>query len=117
MIEFLLVDEPAVDEAAWTKVITKGKAVAGVLDAAITELDGLGPDEWQPEPIKAAISRAAIEAGLVNDEGGPQLSKAQGPVRLAISGKAVGPPLWESLTVLGRERTLVRLRRTRDRLG
>lgn len=117
MIEFLLVDEPAVDEAAWTKVITKGKAVAEMLDAATAELDGLGPDDWQPEAIKAAISRAAIAAGLVNDEGGPQLSKAQGPVRLAISGKAVGPPLWESLTVLGRERTLVRLRRTRDRVG
>ena len=54
---------------------------------------------------------------FVNAEGQPQLSKAQGPVRVAISGRTVGPPLWESLAVLGRERTLVRLRTTRARIG
>ena len=117
MIEFLVVDEPTVDEASWTKAITKGKAVAEMLDATIARLDALGPDEWQPEPIQVAVSGAAVDAGLVNAEGGPQLSKAQGPVRVAISGRTVGPPLWESLTVLGRERTLARLRSTRGRLG
>lgn len=117
MIEFLVVDEPEVDEASWTKAITKGKAVAEMLDATITRLDALGADEWHREPIQAAVSQAAVHAGLVNAEGNPQLSKAQGPVRVAISGKTVGPPLWESLTVLGRERTLSRLRDTRARLG
>jgi len=117
MIEFLVVDEPEVDEASWTKAITKGRAVAEMLDATIARLDALGPDEWQPEPIQVAVSQAAVDAGLVNAEGGPQLSKAQGPVRVAISGRTVGPPLWESLTVLGRERTLDRLRRTRGRVG
>ncbi len=117
MIEFLVVDDPEVDEASWTKAITKGKAVAEMLDATIARLEGLGPDAWQPEPIQEAVAAAAIDAGLVNAEGGPQLSKAQGPVRVAISGRTVGPPLWESLTVLGRERTLLRLRRTRGRLG
>lgn len=117
MIEFLVVDEPVIDEASWTKAITKGKAVAEMLDATIVRLDALGPTEWVPEPIQAAVSQAAVDAGLVNAEGGPQLSKAQGPVRVAISGRTVGPPLWESLAVLGRERTLTRLRQTRARLG
>ncbi|QXC63060.1 glutamate--tRNA ligase [Aquihabitans sp. G128] len=117
MVEFLVVDEPEVDEASWTKAITKGKAVPEMLDATIARLDALGPDEWAPEPIQEAVAAAAIDAGLVNAEGGPQLSKAQGPVRVAISGRTVGPPLWESLTVLGRERTLARLRGTRGRLG
>ncbi|CAN5694974.1 glutamate--tRNA ligase [soil metagenome] len=117
MIEFLVVDEPTVDEASWTKAITKGKAVVEMLDATVARLEALGADEWQPEPIQAAIAQAALDAGLVNAEGGPQLSKAQGPVRVAISGKTVGPPLWESITVLGRERTLARLRSTRGRLG
>ncbi|MCU1499930.1 MAG: glutamate--tRNA ligase [Acidimicrobiales bacterium] len=117
MIEFLVVDEPEIDEASWTKAITKGKAVAEMLDATIVRLDALGPDEWSPEPIQAAVSRAAVDAGLVNAEGHPQLSKAQGPVRVAISGRTVGPPLWESIAVLGRERTLARLRGTRGRLG
>mgnify|MGYP003832389251 CR=1 FL=1 len=63
-----------------------------------------------------AVAGAAVAAGLVNAEGAPQLSKAQGPVRLAVSGRSVGPPLWESLTVLGPERTLARLRDLRSRL-
>ena len=117
MIEFLAVDEPTIDEASWTKAITKGKAVVEMLDATIARLDALGADEWAPEPIQAAVAAAAIDAGLVNAEGGPQLSKAQGPVRVAISGRTVGPPLWESITVLGRERTLARLRGTQGRLG
>ena len=53
----------------------------------------------------------------MNAEGLPQLSKAQGPVRVAISGRTVGPPLWESIAVLGRTRTLGRLQATRGRLG
>jgi glutamyl-tRNA synthetase len=116
MIEFLVVDEPEIVEASWTKAITKGKAVAEMLDATVAGLDALGDTDWQPGPIEAAVRQAAVDAGIVNGEGQPQLSKAQGPVRVAISGRHVGPPLWESLTVLGRDRTLERLRRTRDRL-
>lgn len=117
MIDFLVVDEPVVDEASWTKAITKGKQVPEMLDAAIARLDALGPDEWTPEPIQAAIGAAAVDAGLVNAEGNPQLSKAQGPVRVALTGRTVGLPLWESIAVLGRPRTLARLRATRGRLG
>ncbi len=117
MIEFLVVDEPEVDEASWTKAIVKGKAVPEMIDATIARLDALGPDAWTPEPIQEAVSGAAVDAGLVNAEGNPQLSKAQGPVRVAISGRTVGPPLWESITVLGRTRTLDRLRALRTKLG
>lgn len=116
MIEFLVVDEPTVDEASWTKAITKGKAVAEMLDATIAGLDDLSDDAWVPAELEAAVRQAAVTAGIVNAEGEPQLSKAQGPVRVAISGRHVGPPLWESLAVLGRTRTLGRLRSTRARL-
>ena len=116
MIEFLVVDEPTMDEASWTKAITKGRAVIEMLDATISRLDALGPQEWEPEALQVAVSAAAVDAGLVNTEGKPQLSKAQGPVRVAISGRSVGPPLWESLAALGRERTLSRLRTTRDQI-
>ena len=117
MIEFLVDDEPAVDEASWTKAITKGRSVPEMLDATIARLEALGPDDWTPEPIQAAVSQAAVDAGIVNAEGAPQLSKAQGPVRVAISGRSVGPPLWESIAVLGRTRTLARLRATRHQVG
>ncbi len=116
MIEFLVLDEPAMDDASWTKAITKGKAVTEMLDATITRLTALGDDEWAPEPIQAAVGAAALDAGLANAEGKPQLSKAQGPVRVAITGRTVGPPLWESMAILGRERTLSRLAATRARV-
>ena len=116
MIEFLIVDEPTIDEASWTKAITKGRNVVEMLDASIARLDALADDQWTPEPIQEAIGTAALDAGLVNAEGQPQLSKAQGPVRVALTGRTVGLPLWESIAVLGRERTLARLRATRGRL-
>ncbi|MDH4145505.1 MAG: glutamate--tRNA ligase, partial [Acidimicrobiia bacterium] len=53
----------------------------------------------------------------VGERLGLKLGKAQAPVRLAAMGHSVGPPLFESLEVLGRERTLARLRAARARLG
>ena len=47
---------------------------------------------------------------------GPLKSKAQAPVRVAVTGRTVGPPLYESLELLGRERTLDRLRAARSRI-
>jgi glutamyl-tRNA synthetase len=38
-----------------------------------------------------------------------KLGKAQAPVRVAVTGRSVGPPLFESMEVLGREETLRRL--------
>jgi glutamyl-tRNA synthetase len=118
MIEFLVVDEPEVDEASWAKAIAKGRNVAEMVDATIARLEALGTDDdaWAPAAIEAAVRQAAVDAGIVNGEGEPQLSKAQGPVRVAISGRSVGPPLWESLAVLGRVRTIDRLHRLRGRL-
>ena len=119
MIEFLVVDAPNFDEDSWTKIITKGKLVADMLDATIDRLTTLassGAEDWLPAAIQQAVAEAAVVAGLVNAEGAPQLSKAQGPVRLAVSGRSVGPPLWESLAVLGADRTLSRLRDLRSRL-
>jgi glutamyl-tRNA synthetase len=114
MIAFLL-DEPLViDEGSWEKAMVKGKAAPEMLDAVLAELDGLS--SWVADEIRAAVEAAAVTAGLVNAEGQPQLSKAQGPVRVATTGRSVGPPLFESLEALGRERTLDRLREARARL-
>jgi glutamyl-tRNA synthetase len=112
MVAFLL-DEPLeVDEPSWAKAM-KGPA-AELLDAAIAALDGA--DAWTATEVRAAVEAAAMSTGLVNAEGQPQLSKAQAPVRVATTGRGVGPPLFESLEALGRERTLARLREARARL-
>ena len=51
-----------------------------------------------------------------SDGEGIKRGQAQAPVRVAVTGRTVGPPLLESLEVLGRERTLDRLRAARARL-
>ncbi len=133
MIDFLWLAEPNVDEASWEKVITKGKSVAEVLDAVLAGLESLAPEDWvladidtldasaddadtRAPRIRSVVRDAALSVGFVNAEGKPQLSKAQGPVRVAVTGRSVGPPLWESMAALGRERTLERLRTTRGRV-
>jgi glutamyl-tRNA synthetase len=115
MIAFLL-DEPVViDDESWDKAVVRGKAAPEMLDAAIAGLGAL--DGWAADGIRAAVEQAAVDAGLVNAEGAPQLSKAQAPVRVATTGRSVGPPLFEALEALGRERTLARLTDARARLG
>jgi glutamyl-tRNA synthetase len=114
MVAFLL-DEPLeIDDDSWTKAMVKGKAAPEMLAGATAGLDAL--EDWTAEAIRSAIEAAAVEAGLVNAEGQPQLSKAQGPVRVAATGRSVGPPLFESLEALGRDRTLERLRAAAARL-
>ena len=111
MVDFLRDDEVAVDDASWAKHVAKhGDRAATMLDAATA---GLADCAWEAPAIEAALLDAATAAGFVNGEGKPQMSKAQGPVRVAVTGRAVGPPLYESLVVLGRERTLDRLRSAR----
>ena len=67
------------------------------------------------EAYEALADRWAHEAlhDVTRDIGeglGRKLGKAQAPIRVAVTGRRVGPPLFESLEVLGPERTLTRLR-------
>jgi len=113
MIAFLLDAPLEIDEAAWAKAM-KPAAAPDMLAGAIAALEEL--ESWDAASIRLAVEAAAVAAGFVNAEGQPQLSKAQGPVRVATTGRSVGPPLFESLEALGRERTLDRLRAARQRL-
>jgi glutamyl-tRNA synthetase len=114
MIAFLLDDPVVIDEESWDKAMVKGKAAPEMLDAVIDRLGAV--EAWAAEAIRSAVEEAAVVAGLVNAQGEAQLSKAQGPVRVATTGRSVGPPLFEALEVLGRDRTLERLREARSRL-
>ena len=115
MVDFLWMDEPPVDDAAWDKVMVRGKAAPEMLDASTAELTAL--EGWTADGISAAVERAAITAGFTKPDGSPQMAKAPAPVRVATTGRSVGPPLWESLAALGRDRTLARLAAARVRLA
>lgn len=116
LIDFLWRDEPLVDEAAWDKEVVRGKAGMAMITATAERLAALDDAAWTAAAIRTAIEEATVALGFVNAEGGPQLSKTQGPVRLATTGRRVGPPLFESLEVLGRTRTLARLEAAQSRM-
>ncbi len=120
MVAFL-VDEPVqIDEGSRAKAMldkqgAPSPVAVAMLAAVVPLLDAVEP--WTAPGIQQAVEDAAREAGLVNAEGQPQLSKAQAPVRVATTGNTVGVPLWEGLEALGRERTIARLRAAADELG
>ncbi|MGH8791755.1 MAG: glutamate--tRNA ligase [Stackebrandtia sp.] len=104
MLRFLFCGEDfALDQASADKTL-KGDAAA-VLDASVQALSAL--DEWAIEPIENALRTALV------DELGLKPRKAFGPVRVAVTGKTVSPPLYESLELLGRDVSLARLRAAR----
>jgi glutamyl-tRNA synthetase len=129
MAEFLWLEEPKVDEAAWGKAMRPPEKAADMLDQLVIALTDLPLDAWHLDPeidaeantrapgIKAAVLAAAEAAEIVNDAGRVQLAKAQAPVRVALTGRSVGPPLFELMVALGRDRTLERLRQARSRLA
>ncbi|TDC84423.1 glutamate--tRNA ligase [Micromonospora sp. KC606] len=104
-VDFLFVADPLIDEAAWTKAMKEG--AAELLDAAVAGYEALA--SWDADALKSTLEAVGAERGL-------KLGKAQAPVRVAVTGRTVGLPLFESLEVLGRERTLARLRAARVRL-
>ncbi|MGN9765358.1 glutamate--tRNA ligase [Micromonospora sp. SD12] len=104
-VDFLFLAAPLIDEAAWAKAMKEG--AAELLDAATAAFEAL--ESWDAETLKSTLEAVGAERGL-------KLGKAQAPVRVAVTGRTVGLPLFESLEVLGRERTLSRLRAARVRL-
>lgn len=116
MIDFLW-REPDLVEADWDKHVVRGAAGASMITETRKRLGDLAEADWTPEHIQQAVVDATVALGFVNDEGRPRLAKTQGPVRVALTGRAVGPPLWEAVAYLGRERTLARLDAALDRVG
>ncbi|MEY3700530.1 MAG: hypothetical protein RIT16_890 [Actinomycetota bacterium] len=99
MVDFLFLAEPPIDEAAFTKAFA-----ADFAKPTLTEIStAFESIEWTAESIKAAVE----EVGMRNDV---KLGKLQGPLRIAITGRTVGPPLFEPIELLGREESLRRIR-------
>ena len=105
MVEFLLVDDPdfSVDREAGAKQL--GADQQPTVAAAVSALESLA--QWDAASIEHSL-RAALVDGL-----GLKPRNAFGPVRVAVTGRTVSPPLFESMELLGRERSLARLRASR----
>ena len=101
MQRFLFVAD---DDVAPTEDALKGlpENLDEVLGAAIAALEPL--NEWTAESIQTALRTALVE------ELGVKPRLAFGPVRTAISGRRISPPLFESMVILGKDSSLARLR-------
>jgi len=99
MVDFLFLSEPPIDEAAFTKAFAADFAKPTLTEIA-TAFESI---EWTAESIKAAVE----EVGTRNEV---KLGKLQGPLRIAITGRTVGPPLFEPIELLGRDESLRRIR-------
>jgi len=102
MVRFLLVDD-AMFEIEQTEIAglesPDAQEVLAVSDGVLQELA-----TWHADEIQAAL-RAALVEGL-----GRKPKHAFGPVRVAITGRRVSPPLFESMEILGRDRSIARIR-------
>jgi len=107
VVDFLFLAEPVVDEEAWTKTFSS-PAAGAVLRDAIAAYDVLA--DWSADALKSSLE-------VVGESHGLKLGKAQAPVRVAVTGRTVGPPLFEALEVLGRDETLRRMRSAKATLA
>ncbi|MYA82550.1 MAG: glutamate--tRNA ligase [Acidimicrobiales bacterium] len=89
--------EPQIDPDDWAAAMVA--PASDILDRART---AFSEADWSAVTLHAELRAIGESFGL-------KLGKAQAPVRVATTGRAVGPPLFESLALLGRENTLARL--------
>lgn len=98
-------DELVINPAA----VAKLKENAGeVLSTALATLQGLG--EWTTDAIHQALNTALVEGMQLK----PKFAFA--PVRVAITGEQVSPPLFESMEIVGKPSSLARIARLIDQL-
>jgi len=100
MVGFLFVDmaDLAIDEDALKQLPANAVEIVAAAMAALENLD-----DFTTDAIHQALSDALVE-GM-----GEKPRNAFGPVRTAISGRRVTPPLFECMEILGKEQSLARL--------
>jgi glutamyl-tRNA synthetase len=107
-VDFLFLAEPSIDDSAWQKVMGRSpELAAAVLDDHLAAYESCS---WDSDTLHDVTLSIGERHGLSR-------SKAPQPVRVAVTGREVGPPLFPALALLGRERVVERVRAARERLG
>ena len=105
-VDFLFLTDPEIDADAWAKTMAAEYArplLADTIGAYAAIAD------WETAALKAALEDLMVRYEI-------KLGKAQAVPRLAVTGRTVGPPLFELLEVMGRDESLRRLQAGLDRL-
>jgi len=98
MVDFLFCDLPTIDDAAFTKAFAPEWASATLIEIR----DAFKTCEFTPDALKAVVEAVGEKHSL-------KLGKLQAPLRVAVTGRSVGPPLFEPIAMLGRDATLKRI--------
>ena len=98
MVDFLFCDLPPIDDAAFTKAFAPEWASATLIEIR----DAFKTCEFTPDALKAVVESVGEKHSL-------KLGKMQAPLRVAVTGRSVGPPLFEPIAMLGRDATLKRI--------
>jgi glutamyl-tRNA synthetase len=100
-VTFLFEDFEEYDAGSWDKVMTR-EGVAGIISDARRRLDAI--EDWESDLIEPVLREMLEELGL-------GAAKGLQPLRVAVTGSSVSPPLFESIAALGKEKSLERLDR------
>ena len=93
MVDFFFLEEPAIDAADFDKAIRRQPSAIALLDDVLSTFEDC--------PFDAeSLHQTLVDVG---ERHGLALRKAQAPVRVAVTGRSVGPPLFESMALLGRD--------------
>ena len=106
-VRFLFEDIDRYDPASWSKVMER-EEVPRVLAESLARLSNL--NSWDPVSIETTLREIPEELGI-------GAGKTFQPLRVAVTGSSVSPPLFESMAALGRHPTLARIERARQELG
>ena len=114
MLGFLFVADDAVEVADDAREALRPEA-GEVLDAAARVLTGLPADGFTTAATQEALATALVAPA---EEGGLGIKArfAYTPLRVALTGRRVSPPLFESMEILGKDATLARIARLRATL-
>ena len=106
MVDFLFLADAAIDSAAFDKAFSPEWAATSLC----TIREHFATIEWHAEALKSVVEAVGTAIDV-------KLGKLQAPLRVATTGRSVGPPLFESLEILGRDETLRRIDTALSRTG
>ena len=104
-LDFFFLETPEIDHSAWEKVMTTDEAPL-ILESAKIAFATL---DWDVDVLHETLR-------AIGESHDMKLGKAQAPIRVAVTGRLVGPPLFESMHALGRETVLKRIAAARAKL-
>ncbi|MDE0872810.1 MAG: glutamate--tRNA ligase [Acidimicrobiales bacterium] len=105
-LDFFFMESPEIDLDAWEKIMLKEEAALILESVYAVFVD----TDWEVDVLHDALR-------TIGESHQMKLGKAQAPVRVAVTGRSVGPPLFESMHALGRETVLARIAVARQMLA